>query len=280
MNRFTGLLILGLVACDGSRPGGGRTDSESHWLESCASDAECGALACICGMCARACSAGGGECTGLGEDAACLALPAACGAVQACTRACDRAEQCGDLTCEGGACSPSAARPDGGPDATISVDMASFDMARPDMGRALPVTRLPDGPGCLADADCPGGRCQADGRDAQDQHCGAPASVVNVCQPEVCSQDADCGLARRCVRAGEFGHVRSACVPARCVGDADCIDRPAGECLGFFTPCHVGGFGCVGEGDACRVDTDCPQRGAARVCLPRAGGGTECVAIE
>lgn len=305
MNRFAGLLILVLFGCDGGRPGSGRTDSESHWLEPCTSDAECGELACICGMCARACTPADGVCADLGADATCLALPAACGGVTACTRPCDQASACGadHLTCEGGACHTGAAPLDGGTDANIPRDMASLDMSvdmarpadmspadmspvdmspvdmAPDMAPA-DIIRLPEGPGCLGDGDCPAGRCQAEGLDAQNQRCGAPEPAANVCQPEACIEDADCGLARRCVRAGEFGFVRSACVPARCAQDADCADRPAGECLGFFSPCHTGGFACVGTGDTCRVDADCPQRGAVRVCLPRAAGGTECVAIE
>ena len=308
MKRFAGLLMLGLVACDGAQPGRGRTDSESHWLEACTTAAACGTLECLCGLCTLPCTPASTECGPLGAEAVCLPPAPACGVgALACTRSCERDEQCGaaHLACLGGGCVavasagdagldfgqldaglPDLGRPDVGPrDMTppdLGPDMAPRDMLPPDMAPDMamrpPLTRLPDGPGCLDDAACGRGRCQAEGLDAQDQICGAPAPMANVCHAEACVEDTDCGLAQRCVRAGTFGYVRSACVPARCADDAGC--EAGARCLGFFTPCHVAGYACASDADPCRTDVDCPQRGSVRVCLPRDGGGTECVAVD
>lgn len=133
--------------------------------------------------------------------------------------------------------------------------------------------------GCCGD-DCGADTCQAIGLDAQDQLCGdQPAPVDNACVAERCTHDDACGIGMTCIRPGEWGHVRSACVLARCRQDADCDAEPGGRCLGFFTPCHVRGFACAYPSDPCRVDADCPDRGGPRVCLPVEGGGTECAPI-
>ncbi|MEZ4475752.1 MAG: hypothetical protein R3F60_34130, partial [bacterium] len=146
---------------------------------------------------------------------------------------------------------------------------------------APPPAVVPGGAGCLDDAACPGAHCQAEGTDAQNQRCGGPEPVANLCVPDACAKDADCGEGRTCVRAGEYGHVRAACVPATCRADADCVEHPEGRCQPFFTPCFVRGFSCTYAIDTCRVDADCPQRGSPRVCLPLPGGvGTECVVVE
>src|SRR5688500_7556915 len=57
-------------------------DSNTHWLQDCNEDADCGPLSCLCGICSHAC-AGSDDCRGLGDAAAC-AVPESCeGAGQA-----------------------------------------------------------------------------------------------------------------------------------------------------------------------------------------------------
>lgn len=50
------LLLCGVVASCGSRVSSGNTGSETHWLQSCEQDADCGAYSCYCGVCTRSCS--------------------------------------------------------------------------------------------------------------------------------------------------------------------------------------------------------------------------------
>lgn len=57
-----------LVAC-GGRASGGSSGSETHWLQSCVSDSECGTLQCHCGICTAACSESD-ECVVPGAEAA------------------------------------------------------------------------------------------------------------------------------------------------------------------------------------------------------------------
>lgn len=149
-----------------------------------------------------------------------------------------------------------------------------------------PVERVMCGEGaCCEDVDCPADdgvvrRCQAEGLDPQNQACGA-MPAANVCVGEACARDEDCGAGKTCIRPGEYGHAISACVDATCATDDDCVARDEGQCTPFFTACFVRGFHCTYLGDACRVDADCPERGAPKVCLPLDNGrGTECREIE
>ncbi len=97
------LLVAGCIE-SAPPPGGGRVDSESHWLAPCADDAECGGLACLCGTCTRACDAAapcGGEarCVDFGGDV--------CAPAPACAAGCVGDADCPDtLRCIGGACQP------------------------------------------------------------------------------------------------------------------------------------------------------------------------------
>jgi hypothetical protein len=279
----------------------GRTDSESHWMQGCLASEECGDLSCLCGVCTAPCDTAicgelGGECS----------IAPLCEAAEAlCVRAEDQPSTM-DMT------GPDAATFDAaGPDTGVP-DAASPDLGAPPVGECAnpdsecqvdgacggaPCSALyPASPcvcvppvaprvvpcvdGCCDSAQCEGAaRCQGAGLDAQDALCGeALEPADNACAPERCNHDVDCGVGQTCIRPGEWGHVRSACVLARCTEDAQCDARAGGQCLGFFTPCYTRGFACAYPDDPCRADADCPDRGGPRVCLPVEGGGTECVA--
>lgn len=65
------LLASSLVAaasCGQTETAGG--DSNTHWLESCDSEDDCGGLRCLCGVCTEPC-AGDGDCQRFGSRAAC-----------------------------------------------------------------------------------------------------------------------------------------------------------------------------------------------------------------
>lgn len=51
----SGLLFATLVWGCGSRVSSGNTGSETHWLQSCERDADCGTYSCYCGVCSRGC---------------------------------------------------------------------------------------------------------------------------------------------------------------------------------------------------------------------------------
>lgn len=74
-----GLAALSVLPACGSRTSGGNTGSETHWLQSCDTDAECGAYSCLCGVCSRSCSDGvdceGGSTPGRCSDEGELSCP-------------------------------------------------------------------------------------------------------------------------------------------------------------------------------------------------------------
>ena len=90
--------------------------SETHWLRSCDTDAECGdANACVCGICTRPCAAN--TCSLLGDDTVCVppdsaAAIALCGALPAeatgvCAAECAGPANCAaGYTCEANVCVP------------------------------------------------------------------------------------------------------------------------------------------------------------------------------
>ena len=74
-------LLLGAIACGGSSQRG-VTDTRTNWLTPCESEAECGsALSCLCGACTRSCE-NASDCSDLSEEATCGSLNDACEAGQ------------------------------------------------------------------------------------------------------------------------------------------------------------------------------------------------------
>lgn len=60
-----------IPSCGGSTNKSG-TDSNTHWLDVCERDDQCGSLQCICGVCTKTCTADA-TCAGLGDNAVCAA---------------------------------------------------------------------------------------------------------------------------------------------------------------------------------------------------------------
>ena len=98
------LLILFVPACGESS--GPSTDSETHWMQTCQTDADCqGASSCLCNFCTTEC----GECGDVDADAVCLPAPSACelGSAPICVDECTDGADCGDgFSCREGACIP------------------------------------------------------------------------------------------------------------------------------------------------------------------------------
>jgi hypothetical protein len=90
------LLGAGVAAWSCGGETGGGTDSNTHWLSRCTTDADCGNLSCICGTCTRPCL----------SDAMCAGLPnascarAACGSAEessTCDASCSTDGDCGKI---------------------------------------------------------------------------------------------------------------------------------------------------------------------------------------
>lgn len=112
-----GLLVL--CACNGTSPSddGPTLNSNTHWLTSCESSAECGELGCHCGICTSSCASNdecdalGGVCAQSGQSDAhasqCASFDPAERAAGLCLATCASDAECG-LTeiCQDGACTP------------------------------------------------------------------------------------------------------------------------------------------------------------------------------
>jgi hypothetical protein len=97
--RIAALLLGGaafVAACSSKTISG--TDSSTHWLDVCRTDADCGALSCECGVCTKRC--------GEADDCRALSASAVCGNAPGCggeTRVCTKAEE-GGTPSMGGPC--------------------------------------------------------------------------------------------------------------------------------------------------------------------------------
>lgn len=162
MRRYFGLMLaLGLFAagCE-SDPGQPSVDSQSHWLEACQSDADCGSSRCLCGVCTLPCEEAS-ACSSLGQGAVCspgtepnterLCQAAAQAPAGICLPGCQQDEDClavgPELACVVGQCLPqdltSPDLPDMGPDMDPDVDPDmdpdAGDLDPPDIGEEGPV---------------------------------------------------------------------------------------------------------------------------------------------
>lgn len=167
--RHVALLAItwGLVGCVASSAseGAGGTDSNTHWLDHCDADAECGAgLDCLCGVCSRPCAADS-ACSELDADAVCVTR--ACEGLSGrndgiCSRKCNADAECGEATaCESGECRPRAEQPsaEAGQSSPTSSDETASE---PASSEPTNTNELPDGGpsssggGCeSSDAGCP-----------------------------------------------------------------------------------------------------------------------------
>lgn len=111
-----GAFGLGMVPSCASTEASGGTDSNTHWLEQCQTDKDCGSLVCRCGACTKPC-AETAACGVFGANASCAAEVCDTGA-KACVAPCNTAADCphggGGFECAGGRCAATAG-PTGGP---------------------------------------------------------------------------------------------------------------------------------------------------------------------
>ncbi len=68
-------IVLGVVAACADTSGGGG-ESETNWLKTCTTDADCTVGSCLCGVCTKACTPGG-SCTNGPPESECVASASA-----------------------------------------------------------------------------------------------------------------------------------------------------------------------------------------------------------
>ena len=266
-------------------------DSETHWLKSCAANADCASgLSCVCGTCTRTCTADG--CSDLGATAKCLTPTPSVAATSCatppttaiCTAACTADADCAArgsaLHCIGRACLVGAGAPvrDGGSDASGDAAVrcrTDSDCRAP--GSDVPSTCVSDdrawrcgpvevGMPCTQDADCP----KSDTCRPAALPDGGPGASRLVCvDAPVCTEDAQCREGEVCRRdptvptgwAGPTGLVCASpcvtdhdCFPTdKCESNGHCQARTCAECPSYLS-CTSGT--CVIP--SCSTDTDCP----------------------
>ncbi len=160
------LLAMGLMACSG---GGPSTDSETHWMQTCTSDADCGAdLSCICEVCTVECD---GDCSAVGEIASCGEAPDWCddASGELCLIECDDADDCDSgVSCDGGLC----------------VSDGGFDIGEPECQEEYPFY--------CEGADCCPGECYSlsDSLIDIDEACRLEEGEAHYCiSPEVLAEE-------------------------------------------------------------------------------------------
>ena len=107
------ICLLGFLAAAGvavaagcsARVASSGTDSNTHWLDVCTSDAECGDLQCYCGVCTKPCGSSN-SCSALGTKAICEERPFGCDVGKSvCLASCETGMDCpAGLRCEAGQC--------------------------------------------------------------------------------------------------------------------------------------------------------------------------------
>lgn len=137
--RLSGLglgvaLVAALPAC-GSQVSGGNTGSETHWLQSCDSDADCGVYSCLCGVCSRSCD-DNDECDGAsGIESRCESTSQlSCSGetpVRICVNDANSSQESPD------AAPPNTVTPDAAPSATATSDSVMTEPVTPSNGSQI-----------------------------------------------------------------------------------------------------------------------------------------------
>lgn len=240
-----GVLAL-LPSCGGNSTSDG-TDSNTHWLQDCEEDSDCGALSCVCGICTQPCEVGA-DCAALGSDAVCE-VPSSCGKVG--SSACVRDGGSGGSSSGGsnaGGSSSGGSSAQGGTEQTLpDPECPAMDAHSGPLSCATVVGYAFDGKVCgPIYCSCEGSDCdriylQADTCDSAHKACYAKYGVERSC-----TKSSDCALRPRtcCAECGEetvssyIGATRSSPFPQEsglCIGDPS-PDRECGKCSPIRNP--------------------------------------------
>jgi len=258
---FVASITASLVAasCGGTSSSPG-TDSNTHWLDQCSKDADCGKLSCRCGVCTRECTAGS-ECTDLGASATCGAVAACPTAVRYCVRA---STQDGAGGNGGGGASNLGGGPGAGGLNDAGGSSGSFSVS------------------CSRDSDCVAANvtcCGACGRPTLADKIALNVAAADSYQASLCANPVPCG---KC--ASEPGTITALCRAGQCVledlassanctNDQDCVVEPKDCCFcsadmakdSYFVAINSGsgysGAHCVAAGECSVVCSGQPDAG-------------------
>lgn len=274
--------MLGLVlwGCGDGDTTGASGSSQTHWLDACGSDAECGDLSCVCGVCVSTCT-GGAQCDVSGiatecqtaDRAAAQQLCAGRTAVDVCLESCTGEDSCpSGQRCVAGSCLPGLEDDDTGADAGMCTAEGAACTVLEGQQDSDPCC---EGSSCAVDtcSDAPApapcfGTCQADEPGGMCVNEGDPCSIVGDADDPCCDGSA-CAI-EACTDS----------IPPNCTGTCTAGAPPPGE-LRWFTTCGdpvcgpptdpPPGEGCTTEveGEACTeqgVSCQTGECGASLIC--------------
>ncbi len=201
--------IGALPSCNGNTDSSG-TDSNTHWLERCDSDVECGELSCICGTCTKSCTTAT-SCETYGSQATCTMVSGCTDAAAptACVVTCNTNADCDGASCEMGQCrkgSGSGSGGTGGAGGAGAGGTAGSGAIGGGMGHPCgPMDAHDSGLDCAAIAGyawdgkmCRPITCSCTGSD-----CGGIFATANECDTAYSACLAQEGLMRNCTTHGE-----------------------------------------------------------------------------
>lgn len=151
------MLCVWTLACQQDARRMNEGEAESHWLEQCQADADCGGGLCVCGVCTEPC--GADDRCEAAERSTCAPvrqLAAVCGeAISACMRECAEPADCGagDFDCRDGICVGAGVPAD--PCDAVDCEPGSICQA----GACVPADDPCEDVACAPDADCVDGAC-------------------------------------------------------------------------------------------------------------------------
>lgn len=261
-------VVLGVAAFAGcgAEVASGGTDSNTHWLDQCSNDTECGDLKCYCGLCTAAC-AGDEACSALGSNATCEGRPFGCQvAAGVCVASCETSMDCpAGLRCEAGLCTSQASA---GKDAGVGKPPP------PQEGGAKPPPQEGGGayePCAAMDARSSGARCAErvgftwDGDSCEPVECSCAGTDCDRLYPTA----GDCYIARGSCTEGPPELCALPLESGPCDGAATrygyspeagaCVEFIWGLCEGNdnnFATIEKCNAACAGRADLCRM---CPN---------------------
>jgi hypothetical protein len=230
---FGGLIVVA-VACGTDRHGDG--ESETHWMDPCSRDADCGqGLSCQCGVCTLPCE-DESDCNDLGPDSSCAAWES----IPSCANAPTSSGLCVKAAGGAGGESSTAAGSGGDP----SGGMASGGSpCRPDPGGVAGSSFVADLPPPAGEA-CPS---ELDGLDGLpcgagqtcisiEQTCSCAGGRHNACVESACASPNDCPDGTVCTPSSYLFDADARCLTPTCTRDADCNADGPGRCALLLEP--------------------------------------------
>ncbi len=255
-----------LSACEDSTDSGRMTvGTESHFLVTCADDADCGELSCFDGVCSLACDSDD-DCSALTSESSCMSTASAPSCVVDCASDSD-CDGLGSETCRGGYCEGHGADDPSAPPSVSGNETTTTDTASSTDGEVTATdgegndptvndAQMPDA-STNAAAETDGGPVsEPSSSDPATSDSGAPEAGTLTPDTDPATADPDAG-------SGMSGSE-----PYACIDSSDCvlatrIDVCCPECQEAFARSYVEAEACVyADGEAAPTGcqpADCPD---------------------